>query len=128
MHRNAHADEVLSLLLQAMSALHAPHKAALERALIAPRYLAVEDSPGESVVAVAAFGRELLYWSDVEEGWELAIPSEGGTIPTRGCNQFELGHVLHRALGSAVLSNLAIDADVLSAGVRPPTVRRSFLR
>jgi hypothetical protein len=127
MHRNAHADEVLSLLLQAMSALHAPHKAALERALIAPRYLAVEDSPGESVVAVAAFGRELLYWSDVEEGWELAIPSEGGTPPVAAINSSsDMCCTEHWA--PRVLSNLAIDADVLSAGVRPPTVRRSFLR
>jgi len=29
---------------------------------------------------------------------------------------------------AAVRSNMSIDTDVLSAGSRPPTVRRSFLR
>lgn len=77
------------------------HREALECALIAPRKLAIEDSPGEFVVAVAAFGDKLLYWSDVEEGWELEVPSQAGTIPSRGCNQFKLGHVLYQTLGPA---------------------------
>lgn len=46
------------------------------------------------MVAVAAFGDKLLYWSDIEEGWELAVPSSCGSIESRGCNQFELKHVL----------------------------------
>lgn len=30
--------------------------------------------------------------------------------------------------GRPAVSSLAIDTDVVSAGVRPPTVRRSFVR
>lgn len=99
MTRSTEIAEVLSLLNLAKAALHPGHFAALERALIEPRKLGVEDSPGEFVVAVAAFGDALLYWSEFEEGWELAVPSQAGTIPSRGCNQFEMGHVLYQAVG-----------------------------
>jgi hypothetical protein len=101
MTRTAEIAEVVSLLKLAKATLHPGHLAVLERALIEPRKLAIDDSPGEFVVAVAVFGDALLYWSEVEEGWELAVPSPAGSIPTRGCNQFELGHVLYQAVGPA---------------------------
>jgi hypothetical protein len=101
MKRNAEIAEVEGLLRLAEKSLRPAHIDALERALIAPRKVPVEDSPGEYVVAVAAFGQALLYWSDVEEGWELAVPNQAGTIASRGCNQFELAHVLHQAIGPA---------------------------
>jgi hypothetical protein len=101
MSRSTDIAEVVSLLELAKATLHPSHLDALEQALIAPRTLTVDDSPGEFVVAVAAFGEALLYWSDVEEGWELAVPSQAGTIPARGCNQFELGHVLYQTVGPA---------------------------
>ena len=91
--------EVLTLLQGAAARLSNAQREALEQALIAPRKLLVEDSPGEFVVAVAAFGDKLLYWSDVEEGWELAVPNERGSIASRGCNQFELKHVLNQMEG-----------------------------
>ena len=93
--------EVLELLKVAKATLHEAHLVALEHALIAPRKLGIEDCPGEFVAAVARFGEALLYWSDVEEGWELEVPSETGTIPFRGCNQFELSHVLYQIVGPA---------------------------
>jgi hypothetical protein len=101
MARSTEIVAVVSLLKLAKATLYPGHLAALERALIEPRKLAIDDSPGEFVVAVAAFGDALLYWSEVEEGWELAVPSSAGTIPSRGCNQFELGHVLYHAVGPA---------------------------
>ena len=101
MSRSTEIAEVVSLLKLAKATLHPAHLDALEHALITPRKLAVDDSPGEFVVAIATFGEALLYWSDVEEGWELAVPSQAGTISSRGCNQFELGHVLHQTLGPA---------------------------
>ena len=101
MNRSAEIVEVEGLLKLAKKALRPAHLEALELALIAPRKLPVDDSPGEFVVAVAAFGQALLYWSDVEEGWELAVPSQAGTIASRGCNQFELAHVLHKTIGPA---------------------------
>jgi len=100
MSRSTTIPEVTDLLEDALQTLDAAHRAALEKARITPRELPVADSPGEFVVAVAAFGDKLLYWSDVEEGWELERPNSQGGIVSRGCNQFELGHVMHQTLGS----------------------------
>jgi hypothetical protein len=99
MSESAQIAEVMGLLHEAMAALHPVHREALGRALIPARALGVDNSPGEFVIAVAKLGDSFLYWSEIEEGWELAIPSQAGTIPSRGCNQFELKHVLYQALG-----------------------------
>ncbi|WP_457279013.1 hypothetical protein [Polaromonas sp. P5_D5] len=99
MFRSATIAEVADLLEDGLRGLHPEHRAALEKACIAPRELSVADSPGEYVVAVAAFGDKLLYWSDVEEGWELERPDDEGGIASRGCNQFELTHVMYQTLG-----------------------------
>ena len=82
-----------------MASLHPQHRAALERALIHPHAVSVSESPNGFVIAVAVFDGKLLYWSDVEEGWELEAPDETGNIASRGCNQFDLSHVLYQALG-----------------------------
>jgi hypothetical protein len=82
-----------------MASLHPQHRVALESALIRPRAVGVSDSPGEFVVAVAVLDEKLLYWSDIEEGWELEVPDGRGNIASRGCNQFELQHVLHQVFG-----------------------------
>lgn len=100
MFQHEDVGEVLTLLRDAAARLSSAQREALERALITPRRLLVEDSPGEFVVAVAAFGDKLLYWSDVEEGWELVAPSSRSSIASRGCNQFELTHVLNQVEGS----------------------------
>lgn len=52
----------------------------------------------EDVFAVARFGARVLYYEDVEEGFELSTPDEHGTIPEQGCNQFELPMVLKQLL------------------------------
>jgi hypothetical protein len=98
MFRSATIPEVIDLLEDGLGSLHSAHRMALERARITPRKLPVADSPGEFVVAVAAFGDKLLYWSDVEEGWELERPDNQGGIVSRGCNQFELGDVMYQTL------------------------------
>ena len=98
MRRSAKVGEVAKLLKLALAKLPPAHRQALEGALMAPQKLAVEDSLGGFVVALAAFEGRLLYWSDVEEGWELEVPSKTGTIPSRGC---ELAHVLWQILSPA---------------------------
>lgn len=50
----------------------------------------------ESVWVVAHHAAGLLYYEDVEEGFEIGIPGDDGVLPERSCNQFELTHVLHR--------------------------------
>jgi hypothetical protein len=102
MHQSATVDEVLGYLEVSSAKLDAALSELLERSRIQPRKIDVEDSPGEFVVAIAEFGGCVLYWSDIEEGWELSELGEGCSIRTRGCNQFELQHVLYKISGPAV--------------------------
>lgn len=48
----------------------------------------------EEVFVVAVFGSDVLYYEDVEEGFELARLDAEGMLPEHKCNQFELTHVL----------------------------------
>ena len=51
----------------------------------------------ESVLVVAQFPQGLLYFEDVEEGFEFGTPGEDGAIPNQGCHQYALRHVLFQA-------------------------------
>ena len=51
----------------------------------------------ESALVVAHLPSGLLYFEDVEEGFEVAVLGEDGALPDQGCSQFELRHVLTRA-------------------------------
>jgi len=48
----------------------------------------------ESVFVLAHLPGGLLYYEDIEEGFEVGILGVDGTLPGRGCNQYELCHVL----------------------------------
>jgi hypothetical protein len=50
----------------------------------------------EEVFAVAQFGDMLLFYDDIEEGFELAALGEDGAILQTEYNQLELHQVLHR--------------------------------
>lgn len=49
----------------------------------------------ESVLVVAELPGGLLYYEDVEEGFEVG-KLENGVLPDAPCQQFELTHVLHQ--------------------------------
>jgi hypothetical protein len=100
MSREPEISAVTNRLAADMASLHPQHRAALERALIRPRTVGVSDAPGEFVVVVAVLDEKLLYWSHIEEGWELAVSDGCGNIPCRGCNQYELRHVLYQVFGA----------------------------
>ena len=51
----------------------------------------------ESVWVVAKLPPGLLYYEDVEEGFELGVLDEDGALQDHGCNQYELSHVLAQA-------------------------------
>jgi hypothetical protein len=51
----------------------------------------------ESVLLVAMFTQGLLYFEDVEEGFEFGNLGEDGAIPDQGCHQYALRHVLSQA-------------------------------
>jgi hypothetical protein len=49
----------------------------------------------ESVVVVARRGSEVIYWEDVEEGFNVSTLAHDGRILEHGCNQDELGLALN---------------------------------
>ena len=73
-------------------ALWEPHR-------VPPHSVSVESHPNETVVVVARVGNQVLYWSDIEEGWELETPTSRGGIRERGSSQFTLEHITHTLFG-----------------------------
>ena len=49
----------------------------------------------DAVVIVARRGNEVIYWEDVEEGFNIAPIAEDGRILVHWCNQDELKHALN---------------------------------
>jgi hypothetical protein len=93
-------EEVSRFLAKGLDVCHPAHRARFEEIRVIPRLVPVADFPGEFVYLVAEHGGKLLYYSDVEEGWEIEPPNEHGGINTRGCNQFELTHVMYQIFGN----------------------------
>ncbi len=87
------------LLEESTSTLHPSHRIQFEAIRISPRLVAVDNEPGAFVYVVAEHQGKILYWSDVEEGWEIEQPTRHGGIATRGCNQFELSHLMYQTFG-----------------------------
>ena len=92
-------DWVLSHLNAELERLHPTHRSRFQRLLVEPRRAPVESHPGGSVVVVAEHEGRVLYWSDIEDGWELEHPTDAGGIPERGCNQSELSHIAWQLFG-----------------------------
>ena len=49
----------------------------------------------EKVVVVARKGEEVIYWEDVEEGFNASLISEDGRVLQHWCNQDELRQALN---------------------------------
>jgi hypothetical protein len=54
----------------------------------------------ESVYVVARFGKRVLYYEDVEDGFALTELDNNGEIAEQDCGQWELSHVLHQLAAS----------------------------
>jgi hypothetical protein len=59
----------------------------------------VTSAPSEFVFVVAQYQGKVLYYSDVEDGWELEALNNNGGITERGCNQFRLSHIMCQLFG-----------------------------
>lgn len=97
--RPATYEEVESLLEEEIAELNPAHRARFETMRVPFRKVPVDTHPGATVVVVAEHDGKILYYSDVEEGWEIEPPTASGGISERGCNQFELTHIMWRLLG-----------------------------
>ena len=93
-------EEVETLLAKAVTQLTPSHRVGFEVIVVPLRKVPVLDSPGEFVFVVAEHVGKIIYWSDVEEGWECDTPNQSGGIDRRGCNQFELSHIAHQIFGN----------------------------
>lgn len=92
-------DEVESILADEMGSLHPADRSRFEPLRVTPRRVGVTSAPGEYVYVVAEYQGKVLYWSDIEEGWELEALDSSGGIAQRGCNQFELKHIVSQLFG-----------------------------
>lgn len=102
--------EVKLILQKDLATCDAEQKAAFNRYRVEP-YAApiVGHGQPESVVVVARKKNEVLYWEDVEEGFNLSPIDENGTILNHWCNQDHLGCALNawvegRSLSSSTTS------------------------
>ena len=92
-------EEVERILADEMEELHPAHRSRFESIRVTPRKVPVTSLPGEHVYVVAEYEGKVLYWSDVEEGWELEALNSSGGITERGCSQFELTYIMHQVFG-----------------------------
>lgn len=49
----------------------------------------------ETVIVVARRNNEVVYWEDVEEGFNVSPIDKNGTVIEHWCNQDQLGHALN---------------------------------
>lgn len=75
-------------------------RARFEEIRVPFRQVPVASEPGDHVTVVAECSGRILYYSSVEEGWELDTLDAGGRLPERGCNQLTLGQLLNRVFGA----------------------------
>jgi hypothetical protein len=80
----------------------------LRKLLVSPYLAPVQSCPGESVVVVAKRDEHVLYWSDVEGGWEWERLEADGSLRARGCNQFELRQMAQQIFEDAARSRCLV--------------------
>ncbi len=97
--RPATQREVEQLLEEAFDDLYPQHQIQFNAMRVPIRPISVADTPGEFVFIVAEHNHAVLYWSDIEAGWEIERLNATGGINTRGSSQFELHHIMHQLLG-----------------------------
>ena len=97
--RSATIDEVEIILLNEFADLHPAHQERFNAMRVSPYKVPVKNDIGFTVVVVAEYNDKILYWSDIEDGWELVKPNSFGGIDTRGCSQFELSHIMYQIFG-----------------------------
>ena len=92
----ATVDEVRQIVNRDLKACDARQLTAFEKYSVEP-YIApiVRYGKRECVVVVARKANEVIYWEDVEEGFNLSPVDAEGQILEHWCNQDELGLALN---------------------------------
>ncbi len=92
--KNQDVEPVAALLSDAVATLHPAYRQRFEAMRVPLRKIPIDANPGETVVVVAEHEGRLLYWSDVEDGWEMDTPTASGGIHERGTSQFTLRQLM----------------------------------
>lgn len=88
--------EVKQILREDLAACDAEQRTAFHRYEVEPYAASIfrYGRPG-SVIVVACRNNEVIYWEDVEEGFNMSPIDENGAILEHWCNQDKLGHALN---------------------------------
>ena len=94
--RPATVEEVKQIVHRDLKACDDAQLAAFEKYSVEP-YLApiVRYGCAENVVVVARKGNEVIYWEDVEDGFNISPISAEGRVLEHWCNQDELAFALN---------------------------------
>ena len=113
-------EEVERILENEMASLPDGDRVRFDSLRVTPRQVAVTNSPGEYVYVIAEYHGKVVYWSDIEEGWELQAVDVSGGISERGSNQFELKHIIFQLFGAAA----GAASNNVPSNPRPEEVRK----
>jgi hypothetical protein len=99
--RPATIDQVERIVKEDLAKCSPQHIAIFRQYAVDP-YLApiVRNEKLESVVVVARKSNEVIYWEDVEEGFNVSSTGPDGSILDHGYNQDDLGLALNRWIQS----------------------------
>jgi len=92
----ATVDEVQNIVNRDLAECDAEQTATFEKYAVGP-YLAsiVRHGRKETVVVVARKGNEVIYWEDVEDGFNISPIDAEGQLLEHWCNQDELAFALN---------------------------------
>ena len=93
----ASVDAVKQIVAHDLSQCDADQLAAFAKFAVPPFAAAIHRyGKLESVVVVARRGNELIYWEDVDEGFNVSPMAADGSVLEHWCNQDDLGVALNR--------------------------------
>ena len=94
-------DELAHLVQRQLAECEPAQREAFRQLQIPPRAMPiVRGGKVESVFAVAERGNEVLYYEDVEEGFNISSLDTSGAVAKPGYEQWDLKHALHHWLGA----------------------------
>lgn len=95
-------DEIDEELRRGLDLCSPEQLAFLARVRIEPTLIPIERSGQlERVYMIARTSDRVVFWEDVEEGWEVATPDEDGVIRSYGASQWELPWALRELMKAA---------------------------
>jgi hypothetical protein len=95
--KSATVEAVNKIVQKDLTACDAKQKAAFDRYSVEPHPAPIlRYGQIETVIVVARKGNEVVYWEDVEEGFNTSPVDDEGRIVEHWCNQDTLGIALNR--------------------------------